>query len=630
MPVEFTPAALRSIKKDSFLYKGFGRPHISLIYYIQDKKQSNLYFLGAILHFSDQAFRTTHTMINLKYIISDQKITVKTATLKQLYPENLRIVTFIIPSDKINTKSMNSFTNHISLLHWLLENDYLASNRILKNSNNKSYYIFAANLDRIPEKLKLAVRISNSPNGTNGSPENCKDYSFDGWHIAYIKAKLNFFSKPPFYIKSFVLNQDGSTGDTNIIDSTLKHIKSNSPLQTTSIRETPALKIFSVSDSYVYAYNYRNWNRSNRGGSHQLMAGWHPTGGESRAFIKFNLNSIDKNQFKKAVLSLYHFQHTGNDKVKLGIYRVSDDWAEGSDIYHSGKVEQTASPGTLSWEQQPPSDSNLIASFNPGTKMRNYINIDITSLVRQWLNGKENYGLEIKPIPPFTPTTPESFQFFASKERDPKLDIPKGVNKAPALLIFYKNTIQKPPGNTTKTQSKQSDKHSKELKLPFTGNFSATNKNWTLPENAEIKNGQLSWHTGSGTNLLKLNKKIPFENICIEFDGMSKKNGFNIHLVNDKNIGYIWILGGWYNTQSGSDIGLPAEQRKLVTGKLWTPGKWNHYKVSKIGRHLKGFCNNNLIFDRITEQKYQGLGNLFFDSWNTIININNIKIYKPQ
>jgi hypothetical protein len=392
--------------------------------------------------------------------------------------------------------------------------------------------------------------------------------------------------------------------------------------------DTPVSTIFADADAYVYAYNYRNWNRSNRGGSHQIRAGWHPVGGESRAFIKFDLKNINKNKFQRAVLRLYHFQHSGNDNVKLGIYRVTGKWDEGSDIYHSGKVEKTAPSGVLSWEQQPDSDRHLIASFNPGTGMRNYVNIDITSLVREWINGSANYGLEIKPIPPFDRNTPESFQYFASKERDRNLDNPKGVNKAPALLIYHNGNSN---NNVTKIQ-KTEPIDTSALQLPFSDNFASAKYklNWILPKNSKIENGRLSWHTGPATNLLKLKKKIPFENICIEFDAMTKNNGFNIHLIKENNIGYIWIMGGWYNTQSGSDIGGPGKRRKLVPGKLWSPGEWNHYKVCKTGDHLKGFFNNKLIFDRITKQKYEGLGNLYFDSWESVINVNNIKIYRTR
>ncbi len=188
-------------------------------------------------------------------------------------------------------------------------------------------------------------------------------------------------------------------------------------------------------DAYVYAYSYRNWNRSNRGKYDQLRAGRHPVGGESRTYIRFDLSGVNPADVGKAILVLHHFQTTGGNGVDLGIFRVTASWLEGSDTYHSGSVEKTAGPGELSWVQQPPSDPYPVASFNPGTGMQDTTTVDITPLVRQWTQGTPNFGLMIKPMGNVSGNSGESVYLFASRERNPDLDPPKGTFKGPILVI---------------------------------------------------------------------------------------------------------------------------------------------------------------------------------------------------
>jgi hypothetical protein len=191
------------------------------------------------------------------------------------------------------------------------------------------------------------------------------------------------------------------------------------------------------SDAYVYAYSYRNWNRANRGKYDQLVAGWHAVGGESRIYLKFDLSGLKKKVVDKAVLRLYHFQTAGTGSLDLGIYRVTSRWKEGSDTYHPGRVEKRAVKGELSWMRQPTFDKHRFTSFNPGKGKGNWIDIDITPLVNQWLSGVPNHGLMIKPVR----HQGTALSYFASRERESGLDVPKGKNKSPVLLIMSKNGL---------------------------------------------------------------------------------------------------------------------------------------------------------------------------------------------
>ena len=163
--------------------------------------------------------------------------------------------------------------------------------------------------------------------------------------------------------------------------------------------------------------------------------------------------------------------------------------------------------------------------------------------------------------------------------------------------------------------------------LPFFEDFSHGASKWILPTGVLVKNGHIVWNTGN-FNGIKLKNPIPMEDIVIEFDGYAETNGINVWLQNNDSKGYTTIFGGWNNTQSGSDIGANEENRQLIAGKVWTPKKWQHYKIVKSGDTLAAYCDGRLIFKRVSPKYFEGYGYLKFDSWNAVIGIDNVRIYR--
>ncbi len=151
-----------------------------------------------------------------------------------------------------------------------------------------------------------------------------------------------------------------------------------------------------VADNHVYAYAYRGWNTANWGKYENLGAGWNPTGGEKRTFLRFDLTGIAPNSVNKATLKLYHVHTGGGNAVDLGVYRLMSPWREGSGTYHSGQTEQAASSGESSWVNQPGIDRYPVVYFNPGQGVNKWVDVDVTSLIKAWLTGVPNYGMVIK------------------------------------------------------------------------------------------------------------------------------------------------------------------------------------------------------------------------------------------
>ncbi|MBN2578196.1 MAG: DNRLRE domain-containing protein [Pirellulales bacterium] len=220
-----------------------------------------------------------------------------------------------------------------------------------------------------------------------------------------------------------------ATPKKNLVVSPHYPVITTKPADHTDIRkDAQIIRIEPVADSYVYAYAYRNWNKSNRGAYNLLQAGWHPAGGVSRVYLKYDLSGINPNRIGKATLRLFHYRTGGHPALVLGIHAVTGTWREGSGTYHSGQDERSAAPGEITWVAQPPFNNSVVASFSPGAGTNKYIDVDVTDLVKGWLSGRPNYGLVITPRGAFSRGTSESVYGFYSREHGNKA-------KRPVLIL---------------------------------------------------------------------------------------------------------------------------------------------------------------------------------------------------
>lgn len=358
-----------------------------------------------------------------------------------------------------------------------------------------------------------------------------------------------------------------------------------------------------ISDSHVYAYSYSNWNRANWGKYEVLGAGWNHTGGEKRAYLKFDVSGIDKEIFNNAVLRLYHYHTAGGNSSELGVYTIRSAWNEGNGTYNPSKI---AASGEISWINQPTIDTYPVAYFNPGSGVNKFVEVDITTLVKSWLNGMPNHGLAIKAGENYL-NGPESVYGFYSREYE-------DADKRPRLIINDN-------ANTSSKSSSSSDTY-------FFEDFSGGKENYTVDDvNAKISDGKLFWSSGnSGRTTFSWN--IPMENIVMEFDGYTESNGFGVHWLNENKLGYSATFGGWFNTKSGTHFGAEGQNVELVGGSVFTVKKWHHYKVVRKGNELSGYCDGTLIFTRIITEKFEGPAKLWFSSWRANFGMDNVKVYE--
>ena len=195
---------------------------------------------------------------------------------------------------------------------------------------------------------------------------------------------------------------------------------------------------YPIADNHVYAYDYSGWNKANWGKYEIIGAGWNPTGGEKRAYLKFDVSGIDASTFEKATLKLFHYHTGGGNAAELGVYTVRTPWNEGNGNY---KPSNVASSGELCWINQPTSDRYPVRYFNPGMNINDYEEVDITPLVKSWLEGMANNGMVIKAGENYINGAASVYGFYSREHAD--------VDKRPQLIINGGNSNS----NTIKTST---------------------------------------------------------------------------------------------------------------------------------------------------------------------------------
>ena len=360
-----------------------------------------------------------------------------------------------------------------------------------------------------------------------------------------------------------------------------------------------------TADSHVYAYSYSGWNRANWGKYEFLGAGWNPTGGEKRAFLRFDVSEVDRESFNRAVLRLFHYHTAGTTSSELGVYTVRSAWNEGSGTY---KPSNVASPGELCWINQPTIDPYPVAYFNPGSDPNKFIDVDITTLVKSWLNGMPNYGLTIKTNENYMGNSESVYGFYSREFKD--------ADKWPQLII-NDASVGTPKNYLTKKQ-------------PASGGNSQVHK--VAPFEIPNKGGKYVWeHTKDIV--------IPGEG-AIVFEAKTVADltiGFAENTV-DRNSMYEIVIGAFGNLkalirkgaqtppQGHAQIGADTNKMASVASNQWI-SYWTNVKngLVKFGRGKT--VGQNVILEWQDPDPLRNIEKVGFSSWNTPIKFRNVAIY---
>jgi len=302
----------------------------------------------------------------------------------------------------------------------------------IKGKQYKLSFYLAGNPAGAPTIKKLLVTVGNKS----------KEYQFDitgknvremGWEYH----ELIFTASDRSTILTFKSNHKSGPASAGPVIDNVKIFEIESE-EIVNEAFSPKIKIADdsvirpMADSYVYAYEYRNWDKANFGKSEFLSVGWHSTGGEQRTYLKFDLPNIDVEALDKAVIKLYHHSTIGKNINTIGVHNVLENWEEGIGTFHSGQSEDIDSTGAITWDVQPVFKDNSIVQFKPKKKKKKnknkFLEIDITLLVIDWISGSPNNGIMLKPEGKLSGRLPTSIYTFYSKEY-------KNKKKRPILIL---------------------------------------------------------------------------------------------------------------------------------------------------------------------------------------------------
>jgi hypothetical protein len=160
--------------------------------------------------------------------------------------------------------------------------------------------------------------------------------------------------------------------------------------------------------------------------------------------------------------------------------------------------------------------------------------------------------------------------------------------------------------------------------------FSRGLGNWDVSRvRGRVDRGTLRFAVQVG-EMLELKTPLPMEDVVVEFDGYTDSNGFTIALVSPaaRRPEYRAVIGAAGNTLSALHAG-PDSRRvsPLVEGKAFTPGKWNRYKLVRIGNTLQAWCDGRQIAAANVTTRIAGTGQLQISSYKSNLAIDNLRVY---
>ena len=140
-------------------------------------------------------------------------------------------------------------------------------------------------------------------------------------------------------------------------------------------------------DAFIEDYPYDNYRNKNYGNSVEFAAVAATSNGEPfivRSFIDFNFDTIPTNAvIDSAKLSLYAFGNAGHG--------MGHDTLSGTNESYLQRVISNWQENSITWNNQPrTTDLNQVLLSESDSTMQDYTDIDVTNLVVDILNNKEN------------------------------------------------------------------------------------------------------------------------------------------------------------------------------------------------------------------------------------------------
>ena len=436
------------------------------------------------------------------------------------------------------------------------------------------------------KKNGYAVETFNSVTSCEGTEfETSYNPETGETNVSVFEGTVSFECKtgtePPVYLEA---------GMSASMDNNCKITSQNATSNLTTTIATSGKQLNPIADNHVYAYSYSNWNNANWGKYEQLGAGWNPTGGEKRAYLKFDLSNVDPSTLEKAILKLYHNHTGGGNSAELGIYAVEGPWTEGRGNY---KPASAALPGELTWNNQPKIARYPTVYFNPGQGTNKWVEVDVTTLVKAWLTpGFPNHGMAIKAGENYIGGSESQYGFYSRESKD--------ADKRPRIMLNGSASLQNTQGGLGGDVIKAEENIRPWVIGTTNGIHYGTNSGWKVPpgggkgKDISIDGNGRPWVIGTDNGVYYHDDKK-----WIQYPGAGK--GSALAVSSD---GIPWVIGAqnkiYYGTGStwteqpgggrGKDIAVDQNGRPWVIGTdngiYYYEGRWIEYRGGGRGSKL--------------------------------------------
>lgn len=212
--IVFSDGITKKLLEPQFRYAGFKLFQTIVDEYLPPEVNNGLTRLTGHLHFFDAAKRRTIVALETEYEFTANKIIIKKAEIRPIFPLRPELNLFIVPAAKVTKSDFDMFSNNALTLGFLLNNCVSAGKPDQVPKGIRDYYIFAYYLDRLSPDDQTELRLSRTSSGMEGEkltflePDgiaqtgyNEVHFDHSGWRVDIARCRISLTGEK-LYLKA--------------------------------------------------------------------------------------------------------------------------------------------------------------------------------------------------------------------------------------------------------------------------------------------------------------------------------------------------------------------------------------------------------------------------------------------
>ncbi|HPQ45180.1 MAG TPA: peptidoglycan-binding domain-containing protein [Syntrophales bacterium] len=212
--IVFTGGITKGLLEPQFRYAGFRLLQTMVDEYLPPEMNNGVTKLKGHLHFFDAAKRRTLVSLEIKYEFVSDKIIIKKAEIRPLFPLRPELKLFIVPAERVTKNDFDIFSNNALTMGFLLNNCVSAGKPDEIPKGIRDYYVFACYLDRLSPDDQTELRLGRISNGLQGEKlafrasdgiaqtgHNLLHFDHSGWRVDIARCRISLTGEK-LYLKA--------------------------------------------------------------------------------------------------------------------------------------------------------------------------------------------------------------------------------------------------------------------------------------------------------------------------------------------------------------------------------------------------------------------------------------------